>query len=74
MLRHIWRGVRQLLGGGETVFHSFLFGCLVSLQNILGTVGVRLKLEVFWNSKLLKIGSIFKAKVRVRLKLECGLN
>ena len=43
MLRHIWRGVRQLLGGGETVFHSFCLDVLVSLLNILGTVGVRLK-------------------------------
>ena len=55
-------------------FTAFCLDVLVSLQNILGTVGVRLKLEVFWNSKLLKIGSVFKAKVRVRLKLECGLN
>ena len=64
MLRHIWRGVWQLLGGGETIFHSFL----------LGYFRVRLKLEVFLNSKLLKIGPIFKPKARVRLKLECGLN
>ena len=25
VLRHIWKGVWQLLRGGETVFHSFLF-------------------------------------------------
>ena len=31
---------------------------------------MRLELEVYWSPKLLENGSIFKAKVRVRLKLE----
>ena len=34
---------------------------------------MRLKLEVFWSPKLLEDGSIFKAKVSVRLKLESSL-
>ena len=34
---------------------------------------MRLKLEVFFGTRLLKTGPIFKAKVGVQLKLECGL-
>ena len=42
-LTHIWRGVWHLL---------------VSLKNILGIVGMWLKLEDFWSSCLLKNGPI----------------
>ena len=31
------------------------------------------KIEVFWNPRLLPISTNFKTKVRVQLKLECGL-
>ena len=40
----------------------------------LARVRVRLKLEVFWSSRLLKNRPNFKEKVGVRLKLEVGLN
>ena len=33
---------------------------------------MRLKLEVFLRTRSLKTGPIFKAKVGVRFKLECG--
>ena len=39
----------------------------------LALVRVRLKIEVFWISKLLENAPNISAKVRVRLKLECGL-
>ena len=55
---------------GETVFHSFL--CEVFGQ-FLKVFRVRLKSEVLESSKLLKDGPNLRAKVRVRLKLECGL-
>ena len=70
MLRHLWRGVRQFWGGGETTFHSFLSKLLGQFME----VRVRLKLEVFLNSTLLENSPNIKAKVWVRLKLECGLN
>ena len=47
---------------------------MVSLEKDLLTVRVRLKLEVFESYRLLKTSPNFKAKVWVRLKLECGLN
>ena len=74
MLRHFLRGSRHLQGGGETVFTAFCLSILVSLQKDLVIVRVRLKLEVFLSSILLKNSTNFKAKVGVRLKLECGLN
>ena len=60
MFGSYWEVARQF-------FTSF---CLDILVSLVGSVGVRLKLEVFLNSKLLKIGLIliFKPKVRVRLK------
>ena len=33
VLRHCWRGVSQLLGGGDIVFHSFLFEYFVQFIN-----------------------------------------
>ena len=73
MLRHLWRGVRQLWGGGETAFHSYLFMLLGPLMELFDHSYGALKLEVFWSSTLLENGPNFKAKVWVRLKLECGL-
>ena len=56
------------------LFTAFCLSILVSLQKDLVIVGVRLKLEVFLSPSLLKNSPNFKAKVWVRLKLECGLN
>ena len=39
----------------------------------LALVRVRSKIEVFWISKLLENAPNISAKVRVRLKFECGL-
>ena len=55
-------------------FTAFCLWILVSLEKDLVTVRVRLKLEVFWSSRLLKNSPDFNAKVRERLKLECSLN
>ena len=52
----------------------FCLWFLVSLQKDLVTVRLRLKLEAFWSSRLLKNSPDFNAKVRERLKLECSLN
>ena len=73
MLRHFWRSVSQLLGGGDTVFNSFLCEVLVTFRKVLTLVRVRLKLEVLGSSKLLENDTNLRAKVRVWLKLECGL-
>ena len=73
MLRPFWSGVDQLLGGGETVFHSFLCEVFGLFLKALTLVRVRLKSEVWGSSKLLKNGPNLRAKVRVRLKLECSL-
>ena len=55
-------------------FTAFCLSFLVSLQRDVVIVRVRLKLEVFWRSRLLKNSPNFKAKVWVRHKLDCGLN
>ena len=36
VLGYIWRGVWQLLGGGDTVFHSFLFGYFGQFMKHIG--------------------------------------
>ena len=67
-----------MLGTLREVARQFLTAiCLKFLAQFtkdLVIVRVRLKLEVFWSSRLLKNSPNFKAKVWVRLKLECGLN
>ena len=47
--------------------------CFILCRKVFSTVRMRLKLEVFSSSTLLKNCPNIKAKVRVRLKLECGL-
>ena len=67
---------RCLVALGEVARHFFTAFCvrfLVSLSKVLAIVGVRLKFEVFWSSRLLRKAPRFKVKVRVRLKLEGGL-
>ena len=51
------------------IFTAFCLWFLVSLQKDLVTVRVRLKVEVFWSSRLLKNSPDFNAKARVWLKL-----
>ena len=53
---------------------AFCLKFLGQFTKDLVIVRVRLKLEVFWSSRLLKNSPNFKAKVWVRLKLEVGLN
>ena len=36
VLRHIWRGVWQLLGSGETVSHRFFFGYFGQFMKHIG--------------------------------------
>ena len=55
-------------------FTAFCLSILVFLQKDLVIVRVRLKLEVFLSSSLLKNSPNFKANVWMRFKLECGLN
>ena len=55
MLRYFWRGVSQLLGGDKTVFTAFCVRFLVTFKKALTLVRVRLKLEVFGSSRLLKM-------------------
>ena len=49
------------------MFTAFYVRSLVSINKVLALVKVRLKMEVYWVSELLKN---YRAKVRVRLKIE----
>ena len=53
---------------------AFCISILFFLQKDLVIVRVRLKVEVFLSSSLLKNSPNFKANVWMRLKLECRLN
>ena len=73
MLRHFWEVFWHLQGGGETVSTAFCSRFLASLLKDLARVGVRLILVVFISSNVVIIDPEAKGKVKVWLKLECGL-
>ena len=62
-----------MLSSFGEVARDFFTAFCKSLCKDVSLVGVRLKLEVFWSSRLLKNAYNFKPKVSVRFKLECGL-
>ena len=63
MLRHFWEVLRHLQGGGEIVSTTFCSRFLASLSKDLARVGVRLILEVFISSNVLRIDPEAKGKV-----------
>ena len=66
MLRHLWRGVRQLWEGGETAFHSFLFQILGQFIKGVGYSGL--------NYRFSGVLDCCKIVQTSRQKLGCGLN